>query len=86
MLTLTLRVNADPEGTTMRAPVVRRTAALPLVSTGTAGIGSGGQHFFYFIGEDGATAEWGHLAASSRRGDAPSAVATARVPVRISYS
>lgn len=74
MLTLTLRVNVDPEGTVMRAPVVRRsTAAILLALTAVAvllappaaaGPRYGGYLFFYFTGEGTATGEQIYLAAS----------------------
>lgn len=73
MLTLTLCVNADPEGPLMRTPVVRRidllplalaASAAPLAIPATAGPGFGGHLFFYLTGEATATGEQIYLAAS----------------------
>lgn len=73
MLTLTLSVNADPEGTLMRTPPVRRIAILPLVratpaaplpAPAAAGPGCGGYLFFYFTHEGSATGEQIYLAVS----------------------
>jgi hypothetical protein len=79
MLTLTLRVNADLEGTLMRTPPVRRRTALLVLALATftalltppaaAGPGYGGYLFFYFTGEGTATGEQVYLAAS--RGNDP---------------
>jgi hypothetical protein len=80
MLTLTLRVNADHEGSLMRTPFVRRrttllllalatSAALLTTSPAAAGTGYGGYLFFYFTGEGTATGEQIYLAAS--RGNDP---------------
>jgi hypothetical protein len=80
MLTLTLRVNADLEGSLMRTPLVRRRTTLALFalavsavlltpSPAAAGTGYGGYLFFYFTGEGTATGEQIYLAAS--RGNDP---------------